>query len=469
MHRKWNTIEKQYESVRGSFSTEQFGVFLNMHSGEINENYLVAFHEDYHYWQSIFTPYGHLKWGVNRTASTNIIEAWLSATANSADARIVPAADILPTDDKDAVLGVSKIFTQYMSRRFFDLTTFNDPSIKKYMPPKVTQIVPVIEINGQPYEFNGIDILEGFAKYQEALFAFIAEGKSFSETINHEKLSPRYYIALEYFIEHIGEQRIIEFPLACELALCVDDYCKIGEPGWQEFHPAWRFIKIVDVLSKYDKSHWLSDSSIRERYQPYASDILIACGYKDFPDFWDSGTIYAKKENLDISRDMLRAIEFKQRYPWILAYPFTVPEVFHEMTEFRPYYYITTDSSGFIVKSEDHGNEIILENQYQALANQICGIMSDRCQDRGKIQCGYSYYGIKRCPYNLMGTCDGHLDRDSSLPEIEMDIDGNIVDGCAFDVFLSLMGVRVKDLLISDICKKIDPTLLKKMMKKHFG
>ena len=164
---------------------------------------------------------------------------------------------------------------------------------------------------------------------------------------------------------------------------------------------------------------------------------------------------------------MQRAIEFKQQYPWALAYPFVDVNVFHNMTDFRPYYYNTADGSGYVVKSEDQGNEVILENQYQALANQICGIMSERCIDRGKIQCGYSYYGIRRCPYLLDGICDGHVDRNSNLPGIEMDMQGNIVNGCAFDVFLSLIGVRVKDLTVSDISQKIDPQVLVEMVNKY--
>ena len=48
-----------------------------------------------------------------------------------------------------------------------------------------------------------------------------------------------------------------------------------------------------------------------------------------------------------------------------------------------------------------------------------------------------------------------------------MDMHGNIVNGCAFDVFLSLMGVRVKDLAISDISQKIDPQLLVELINKY--
>ena len=67
MSNVWNVMENIYKSIRGSFTPEQFGVFLNMDSSEVDDNYLVAFHETFHYWQSVFTPYGHMKWACDRT------------------------------------------------------------------------------------------------------------------------------------------------------------------------------------------------------------------------------------------------------------------------------------------------------------------------------------------------------------------------------------------------------------------
>ena len=63
---KFEQIENILNHVKGSFTTKQFGVFLNMYSSEIEDNYPVLFHGTYHYWQSVFTPFSHLKCGVNR-------------------------------------------------------------------------------------------------------------------------------------------------------------------------------------------------------------------------------------------------------------------------------------------------------------------------------------------------------------------------------------------------------------------
>lgn len=468
MQEFWGTIEEQYKSVKGSFSPEQFGVFLNMYSFEVADNYLVAFHEDYHYWQSIFTPVGHLRWGANRTISTEIIEAWLKATKNTPTERRIPAASIFPTTDANTITYVSNIWTQYMARHVCNLIVRNNhnPYIEK-MFSQIGPLSPSITVKDYVHELNGIDILEGLAKFQEAVLAYIAEEKTFQETINTERLSPEYYIALQYFVEKVGSDRIMEFPAACELALCACDFCMPGQPNWKNSHPAWRFVKIVDVMIGLDGSQYLYGENITKHYVTYANKILDVCGFVNWSDIWNTAKVYASKEKTALTGDMLRAIEFKQQYPWVLAYPFVDVNAFHNMADFRPYYYNTTDGSGYVVKSDDHGNEVILENQYQALANQICGIMSDRCIDCGRIQCGYSYYGIRRCPYLLDGTCDGHVDRDSNLPGIEMDLHGNIVNGCAFDVFLSLMGVRVKDLTISDISQRIDPQVLAEMVNKY--
>ena len=92
--------------------------------------------------------------------------------------------------------------------------------------------------------------------------------------------------------------------------------------------------------------------------------------------------------------------------------------------------------------------------------------MSRRCIDCGRIQCGFSYYGIKGCQYQLDETCDGHLDHESELPKLVVDAEGNIVEGCSFEVFLGLMGISISDLMISDISKKIDPMMIKERVKQ---
>jgi hypothetical protein len=166
---------------------------------------------------------------------------------------------------------------------------------------------------------------------------------------------------------------------------------------------------------------------------------------------------------------MLRAINFKKDYPWILSFPLIDKDVVLELKKFQPYFYITSDSTIYSVDNESLGNEVIFENQYQALAHQIRGNMSPRCLDRGKLQCGFSYYGLNDCQYQKSGECDGHIDRFHYFPNVKINDDGTIIDGCPFEIFLSLMGISIKDIIITDIKTKIDHRLLAENAKQLKG
>ena len=261
----------------------------------------------------------------------------------------------------------------------------------------------------------------------------------------------------------MGPKRILEFPVACELALAASRPCSIDQQGkWKEYYPAWRYIKIIDVISRYEQADYLSVSNLEASFASYVDMTLRNCGFMRWDECWDNVVKYAKQTGMNISNDMVRAIEFKREYPWALSFPFINSEVYGLMKEFHPYYYVTTDSSGYTVDSEILGQEVVFENHFQAFAHQICGHISPRCMDCGKVQCGFSYYGIKGCQYLLDGSCDGHVDCDSELPRIVLDGNHNIIEGCLFEAFLNVMGLGVKDLVVTDISKRIDPDMFKK-------
>ena len=81
-------------TIKGAYTPEQFGVFLNMYSFEATDNYQVVFHENYHYWQSVFTPFGQSKWILDRSTSSNIIGLWNEATNQTPTNRAIPITAI---------------------------------------------------------------------------------------------------------------------------------------------------------------------------------------------------------------------------------------------------------------------------------------------------------------------------------------------------------------------------------------
>lgn len=467
---KFEQIENILNHIKGSFSTEQFGVFLNMYSSEIEDNYPVLFHETYHYWQSIFTPFGHLKWGINRSASAEIINLWKIATDINNSKRVIPIADILPSSNLDQLSCVAQIYVQDIAKRMVMLSEriIQDEDLQKIIPIAIEEVSPLIKVWERDYRLNGIDILEGCAKFQEAVFGCVTEGKHFSEVIDPTRLNPEYYVALQYFYEHIGPSRIIEFPIICELALSFGKICRVSnDENWKSNHPAWRFVKLIETIEQYKPEEYLFlYDDIENNFIIYAERLLSKCGYESLSDTWQPLLEYATQTELSIAKDMVDAIEFKMRYPWILSFPLNNEELLNQLKRFQPYYLITTDESGYIFHSESLGQEILFENHFQAVSNQICGYSSLRNIDRKRIQCGYSYYGIKKCPYLIDGTCDGHVDCESELPKLVIDDEDNICEGCNFILFFKLMDIEIKDLLVTNITKRIDPNKIQENIAK---
>lgn len=156
MSNMWNGMESFYKSVRGSFTPEQFGVFLNMHSCEVDDNYLIAFHENFHYWQSVFTPYGHMKWACDRSVSADVVNIWLSATKDSPSARFLPAAGMVSSNDDKQRAGAAEIYIQDLTRQmvYASERVRNNPKLYRMLPVGKDELAPTIDLDGKKYQIN---------------------------------------------------------------------------------------------------------------------------------------------------------------------------------------------------------------------------------------------------------------------------------------------------------------------------
>ena len=90
--------------------------------------------------------------------------------------------------------------------------------------------------------------------------------------------------------------------------------------------------------------------------------------------------------------------------------------------------------------------EIMFENNYQAIAAQISGRVSNYCCDRHKMMCGDAYMRTEICPQYRSGECNGYIDKDSLLPEIKLDESGNVEQGCFLEMILNSMGTSIKNI-----------------------
>lgn len=453
---KHERLEEYLNILKGSFTPEQFGVFLNMYSCEIEDNYLVLAHETFHHWQSIFTPYGQLKWGCTRSFSSDVVDLWIQATNDCKSGRPIPAAEIIPCQTMNQAKCLSEILLEEVAWQLFTLEekAFENTQIEEFLPITMDEICPSVSVEGKTYRLNGIDILESWAKYYEYLLSYFVNEKEFDEVINPTVLNTEYYSALFYFIEKVGFQRIGEFSVACELSLYTGKICRYDNNTWKQYHPAWRFVKIIDEMSKLNPSDYLTLDNTKDYYLKYSEMILQKCGFTNRQESWEGAIEYIKQADLSISNDMKKAIEFLNNYPWALSFPLIDFNVFLELKRFTPYYITTADNANYLINSKSLANEVVFENHFMAFFHQICGHISVRCLDTGKLQCGFSYYGLNVCPSFIDGTCDGHIDRYSTLPEMKLDKYSNIKAGCMFAIMLDLLGISYRDIIIPNVVNK---------------
>lgn len=448
-----NMLNKSLRAIRGQFTPTSMGarVFMNNDELEEPENFLVLFHEKFHYFQMIFTPYGQLKWGCYRTNSIDIINTWVNLTDKLITPKKIPIKEYLNDETEEGVKIAYNIALQDLMFKIYSAIEYGPNTLEKKYFPSIndSSMCPVIFLDGEKYSFRVIDILESFAKFEEAMLGELITENNLDELIDPDRLNPEYYSALYYFIEQVGVERLIEFPIVCELALMS---AHIPSPTSVEllkkYAPNWRFIKIIEVIK--DSSN-LPDIDIYddESFCKYYEYVLNKCDYENIIDSWKAASKYANSSDLTMSIEMQRAIDYKMAHPWVLAYPMRSFTEFtsDEFNSFLPYFTIT-ENGVFYNTQYIKNEEIILENHLQALAQQICGHVSKYCQDSFKLMCGYTYMGTLTCPHYLNGDCDGYIDEESHLPDLRLDEKSNILSGCTFEMFLNLNGLSIENIII---------------------
>lgn len=447
-------LNKCLRAIRGNFTPISMGARVFVDKDELEEptNFLVLFHERFHYFQMIFTPYGQLKWGAYRTNSVDIIELWANLTDELGVSKKIPIKEYLKDETEEGIKIAYNIAVKDLMYDIYNAIEYGFNACKgskRFPSIDDSSGCPVIFIDGQEYSFRVIDILESFAKFEEAMLGELITEKNLDELINPDRLNSEYYSALYYFIEQVGVERLIEFPVVCELALMS---AHIPSPTSVEmlkkYAPNWRFIKIIEVIKDSTNLPDI-DFNDDESFWKYCEYVLNKCDYENIFDSWKTASEYANSSDLTMSIEMQRAIEYKLSHPWLLTYPMRSFSEFisDDFNSFQPYFTITEDGIFYnaqFIKDE----EIILENHLQALAQQICGHTSKYCQDSFRLMCGYSFMGALTCPHYLNGDCDGYIDADSTLPKLRLDGESNILNGCTFEMLLNLHGLSIKNIIV---------------------
>lgn len=457
--------ELEFLGINGQFFPGQMSTKLYMQSEEVKNKYQIAFHERFHYLQYIFTPYGHVKWGANRTFSSDVLDIWL-ANGESLKKKI-PVSEYLE-NDKNSIKILCNIMLQDFTKRASDITdgiALTKDELKILGIDEKQNLIPQIEVSGKQYLLNRLEIIEGFAKYEEAILAFLIEDKDINDTINPDILNSRYYIALYYFIDQVGMDRIGEFPIACELSLCFSHLPHVNdEKSMKNYQPGWRFVQIVDFLKTNKVTYDIFND---ESFWEYTSLIFNECNFEGWEEVWKTAEEYSRQCDLSMSKEMLLAIKYKKIHPWCLSYPMANLKEFFgdEFNRFYPLFTITNNEVFYNVERVDQ-TELFFENEIQSIVSQLIGYKSKYNLYPNSIQCADSYYGIKSCKYWKNGSCDGHLCAESKIPKLVIDQNHNILEGCMLEICLNILGTSIREIEIGNTGHRIPFSELGALVKK---
>ena len=384
-------LDLDYLAINGQFFPGQMSSRLYMRTEDVAKKYQTAFHERFYYLQYIFTPYGHMKWGANRTFSSEILNIWLDKDLSTR--KKFPVSEYLENNENSLKV-LCSIMMQDFTKRLSDVTegiVLTREELKIVGVDDEESLIPQIEVSGKRYSLNGLDIIESFAKYEEAIIALL-----------------------------------------------------------------------VDLKNNKLKYNIFEDNSFWE----YTTLILTGCQFEEWDEIWKSAEEYAKQCDLSMSQEMLLVINYKKGHPWCLSYPMANAEEFigAEFNRFYPLFTIT-DNEVFYNVAGVNQNEIFLENEIQSFVSQLIGYKSKYNLYPHSIQCADSYYGIHSCKHWLDGTCDGHLCAESEIPELVMDDNYNIIDGCMLEIFLNIEGTSIKKIEIGNTGKVLPFSELASLVK----
>jgi hypothetical protein len=164
-----------------------------------------------------------------------------------------------------------------------------------------------------------------------------------------------------------------------------------------------------------------------------------------------------------IEERMFAAMQFREKHPFCVAFPWAIPEVWEELKEDYPAPIlqiagklnlnlpsirnapnVSSDPGAFM-------NEVAGELFIQAFVMQILGKRPEVEPIPGRLQCGLAYFNVQDvCPHQIRDNCPGSFIPASGSPFPAEDYLDSADVGCPFEKMLWAAGVRIKDLQISD-------------------
>lgn len=404
-------------------------------------------HEHMHYFQTIFTGYGHIQWSGHRQSSGFLVRKWKDLSSKGFGYRVPLAAyadDPLAagvaewlqlTSQEQALLSAARFYMPVPNWSFKELglrLIKDDWSIN-----------PEVGVGDKRVCLQGKDVLEGQAHFVERTYvekfidppeiAWVRTG-----------LPDQYTLALDYFIERCGAARRHEFPVVCDLSLQTswDPVVPKTEDEWRKSSPSWRFVQISDLLAANPEMSFGLPSEWPDNYALVTRKIFEILGYLQLDEVIQERLRAFDRvpQLMQVEHVLKSALKFRAERPWVVANPAVhMPWLEELLAKFRAPLVVIEGGIGNFGHTQVSGSELLFEMHYQALAAQLLGSVASDDAGNGVLQCGFGQFKIPRgCPYQASHGCTGRLLPAHGAP-VPTRIEANQeVNGCTFAVFLDL-------------------------------
>ena len=427
-----------------------------------NGNVLTYFHEHVHYFQTLFTGYGHIQWSSFRQASGFIHRKWKEMWPVMGGPRIPLANCNTSLDVHQNAHFLYKVFEEQNKMNQARFVTI--PGAKTIDALKLTLIAQSWRINPEittaqgPRDLCTKDILEGHAFFLERSFGNQILGMSHDVAWDRSGVPDVYTTAYDWFVERCGESARELFPILCDLSLQISwkPLTPSTEEEWRALNPSWRFYLLTDALAAAPEINIDMEGGWQERYVAFCDQLLESCQFKGLNQILSERlqALIELERHPGISpmqRIMMKALELRIDQPWISVYPTgTEVELMKLFEEFRiPAVLVEGRYQAQSSVDADMATELIGELHYQAFNDQLLGSPSASARHTNSIECGFSKFKVfNGCPFQVSGECIGRFDPRDGLPiPLSHEPTGNI-EGCTFGALFLSSGMRVEDLQV---------------------
>ena len=380
----------------------------------------------------IFTPFGQLRWYVGQKCTDDVVGLWEKFAAKDERFRKLPIANII-SEDKETLAFAAMINYMSVDEEIIRIMQYGAESDRYalFVEGIPDYISPEVQYDEKIYQLNGIDIIESYDKYQEALYGELINGEKFEDVLNIDKLNKEYYLPYLYYLSEIGDS--ILFPIACEIALMTYEIPDIRDKEqWKQYSIAWRFISVVQLIKSNSNIPSIKFEKIHESYIKVVEFLLKELKYKGYKETYEE--MYTEQNSLwsdPLIDEMNIAIEYKNKYPAVLSYPFLInAECVDLLYKFEPHFWRYVDASSMLKKRDLElygkvsGNEgkwqsrLLVQLHRKALAFQIRGIVSERRIFDDMLQCGCGFFDVKACPFYPQ-RCNGYLELNNEFEYVD--------------------------------------------------